>query len=42
MLSWWGDIGSNAKTFDSSVVGDTVGFSIFSGSDDVYNAATGA
>ncbi len=26
MLSWWGDIGSNAKTSDSSVVGDVVGF----------------
>ena len=41
MLSWWGDIGSNAKTSDSSVVGDTVGFSILPGSDDVYNAKTG-
>ena len=28
MLSWWGDIGSNAKTSDSSVVGDVTGFSI--------------
>jgi multiple sugar transport system substrate-binding protein len=42
MLSWWGDIGSNAKTSDSSVVGDTTGFSILPGSDDVYNAGTGA
>jgi multiple sugar transport system substrate-binding protein len=42
MLSWWGDIGSNAKTSDSSVVGDTCGFSILPGSDDVYNAKTGA
>ena len=42
MLSWWGDIGSNAKTSDSSVVGETVGFSILPGSDDVYNASTGA
>jgi multiple sugar transport system substrate-binding protein len=42
MLSWWGDIGSNAKTNDSSVVGDTTGFSILPGSDDVYNAGTGA
>ena len=41
MLSWWGDIGSNAKTSDSSVVGDVVGFSILPGSDDVYNARTG-
>ena len=42
MLSWWGDIGSNAKTSDSSVVGDLVGFDILPGSDDVYNAGTGA
>ncbi len=41
MLSWWGDIGSNAKTSDSSVVGDSIGFSILPGSDDVYNAKTG-
>src|SRR5204862_6368868 len=42
MLSWWGDIGSNAKTSDSSVVGDVCGFSILPGSDDVYNSKTGA
>jgi len=42
MLSWWGDIGSNAKTSDSSVVGDVCGFDILPGSDDVYNAKTGA
>jgi multiple sugar transport system substrate-binding protein len=41
MLSWWGDIGSNAKTSDSSVVGDKCGFSILPGSDDVYNAKSG-
>ena len=41
MLSWWGDIGSNAKTSDSSIIGDSVGFDILPGSDDVYNAATG-
>ena len=41
MLSWWGDIGSNAKTSDSSVVGDKSAFSILPGSDDVYNAKTG-
>ena len=40
MLSWWGDIGSNAKTSDSSVVGDKTGFSILPGSDDVYNSKT--
>jgi multiple sugar transport system substrate-binding protein len=42
MISWWGDVGSNARTSDSSVIGDTVGFSILPGSDDVYNAKTGA
>lgn len=41
MVSWWGDVGSNAKTSDSSVIGDVVGFSILPGSDDVYNAKTG-
>ena len=41
MLAWWGDIGSNAKTSDSSVIGDVVGFSILPGSDDVYNSKTG-
>jgi len=42
MLAWWGDIGSSAKTSDSSVVGDSCGFSILPGSTDVYNAAAGA
>ena len=41
MLAWWGDVGSNAKTNDSSVVGDVTGFSILPGSDDVYNSKTG-
>ena len=41
MIPWWGDIGSNAKTNDASVIGDTVGFSILPGSDDVYNRKTG-
>ena len=27
-LTWWGDVGSNARTSDTSVVGDVVGFSI--------------
>jgi multiple sugar transport system substrate-binding protein len=42
MVAWWGDVGSNVKTNDTSVVGDVTGFSILPGSDDVYNAATGA
>ncbi len=41
MLSWWGDVGSSAKTSDGSVIGDVVGFSILPGSDDVYNRKTG-
>ncbi|KMW58945.1 Various polyols ABC transporter, periplasmic substrate-binding protein [Candidatus Rhodobacter oscarellae] len=42
MLMWWGDIGSNARTSDTSLVGDVVGFGINPGSDRVYNAAAGA
>ena len=42
MLMWWGDIGSNARTSDTSVVGDVVGFGMNPGSDRVYNAASGA
>ncbi len=42
MLMWWGDVGSNARTSDTSVVGDVVGFGINPGSDRVYNAAAGA
>ena len=42
MLMWWGDIGSNARTSDTSVVGDVVGFGVNPGSDRVYNSQTGA
>jgi multiple sugar transport system substrate-binding protein len=41
MVSWWGDVGSNVKTNDASVVGDVTGFDILPGSEDVYNAETG-
>ncbi|MBZ9798215.1 ABC transporter substrate-binding protein [Mesorhizobium sp. ES1-4] len=41
MIPWWGDIGSNVKTNDSSVIGDLCGFDILPGSDDVYNSKTG-
>lgn len=41
MVSWWGDVGSMAKTSDGSVIGDVCGFSILPGSDDVYNSKTG-
>ncbi len=39
MLMWWGDVGSSARTSDTSVVGDVVGFGINPASDRVYNAA---
>ncbi len=41
MVSWWGDVGSSAKTSDTSVVGDVTGFSILPGSDDVWNHGEG-
>jgi multiple sugar transport system substrate-binding protein len=41
MLSWWGDIGSNVNTNDSSVIQGKTAFDILPGSDDVYNAKTG-
>jgi multiple sugar transport system substrate-binding protein len=42
MLMWWGDVGSNARTSDTSVVGDVAGFGINPASERVYNAKTGA
>jgi multiple sugar transport system substrate-binding protein len=42
MVTWWGDVGSNAKTNDTSVVGDVTGFSINPGADKVWNSKTGA
>ncbi len=41
-VTWWGDVGSNARTSDTSVVGDVVGFSINPGAKKVYNSATAA
>jgi len=41
MVTWWGDIGSSAKTSDTSVVGNECAFSILPGSEDVFNAKTG-
>ncbi len=41
MLMWWGDVGSSARTSDTSVVGDVVGFGINRGSDRVYNRKSG-
>jgi multiple sugar transport system substrate-binding protein len=42
MLTWWGDVGSNVRTRDDSIVGDVTGFSINPGADRVYNSKTGA
>jgi multiple sugar transport system substrate-binding protein len=41
-LTWWGDVGSMARTSDTSVVGDVVGFSINPGAKKVYNSKTSA
>ena len=41
LLTWWGDIGEVAKTSDTAVIGNELGFDILPGSDDVYNAKTG-
>ena len=41
-VTWWGDVGSNARTSDTSVVGDVVGFSINPGAKRVYNSLTAA
>lgn len=40
MLAWWGDVGSNARTSDSSLIGDVVGFSTLPGATRVYNSKT--
>ncbi len=42
MLMWWGDVGSSARTSDTSVVGNVVGFGVNPASDRVYNAQAGA
>ena len=41
-LTWWGDVGSNVRTRDDSVVGEVTGFSINPGATKVYNSGTGA
>ena len=38
---WWGDVGSNARTSDTSLVGDVVGFDINPGTGKVYNWKSG-
>ncbi len=42
MITWWGDVGSMARTSDTSVVGDVVSFSINPGAKRVYNHNAGA
>lgn len=42
MLMWWGDVGSSARTSDTSVVGDVVGFGINPASERRYNWRSGA
>jgi multiple sugar transport system substrate-binding protein len=42
MLTWWGDVGSSARTSDTSVVGDVTAFGILPGANQVYNSKTGA
>jgi multiple sugar transport system substrate-binding protein len=42
MLMWWGDVGSSARTSDTSVVGNVVGFGINPGSTRRYNSAAAA
>jgi len=42
MVAWWGDVGSSARTSDTSVVGDVVGFGILPGSERVWNSRAGA
>ena len=41
LLAWWGDIGSQACTTDTSVIGNVLDFDLLPGSDDVYNFRTG-
>lgn len=41
-VMWWGDVGSNARTSDTSVVGDVVGFDINPGADHYYDWTTSA
>ena len=42
MVCWWGDVGSQAKTLDTSVVGDVTGFTINPGAEKVWNSKTAA
>ena len=41
MVTWWGDIGQQANTSDTSVVGEVAAFDILPGSEDVYDRKAG-
>ena len=41
LLAWWDDIGTEALTTDTSVIGDVLDFDLLPGSDDVYNFRKG-
>ena len=41
LLAWWDDVGTQARTTDTSVIGDVLDFDLLPGSDDVYNFRTG-
>ena len=41
MVMWWGDVGAQVRTSDTSVVGPVVGFDINPGTTRVYNSLTG-
>jgi multiple sugar transport system substrate-binding protein len=41
LLAYWGDIGPEAITSDTAVIGDVLDFDLLPGSEDVYNFRTG-
>jgi multiple sugar transport system substrate-binding protein len=41
-LTWWGDVGSNVRTREDSIVGGVTAFDLNPGSARVYNSRTGA
>ena len=41
VLEWWGDIGTSARTSDTSTIGDVLDFDLLPASDDVYNFRKG-
>ena len=41
LVVWWDDVGTAARTTDTSVIGDVLDFDLLPGSDEVYNFRTG-